>query len=73
MTIDLPAQADGVREQAAAAGYASVEHYIQELLDRDAERLAILEGMAERRAGKGRPFEAFDQEFRARHGLPPRG
>jgi hypothetical protein len=33
---------------------------------------AIREGLDEMHAGRGRPFEEFDREFRERHGLPPR-
>ena len=61
-----------VQSQAAAAGYADVSRYIQSLLDRDAERLAIQEGHDAVRNGKHRPFEEFDREFRAKNGLPPR-
>ena len=59
-------------DQAAAAGYASVEHYLQSLIERDAERLAIQEGLEAAREGRVRPFDEFDREFRERHGLPPR-
>ncbi|OJW05630.1 MAG: hypothetical protein BGO49_22180 [Planctomycetales bacterium 71-10] len=31
---------------------------------------AIREGLAEVAAGRSRPFEDFEREFRARHGLP---
>lgn len=33
---------------------------------------AIREGLDEMYAGRGRPFEEFDREFRERHGLPSR-
>jgi predicted DNA-binding antitoxin AbrB/MazE fold protein len=33
---------------------------------------AIRQGFADLEAGRTRPFEDFDREFRARHGLPPR-
>jgi hypothetical protein len=42
----------------------------------DAERedtlLAIRQGLADLEAGRVRPFEDFDREFRRKHGLPPR-
>jgi hypothetical protein len=63
----------GVQGQAAAAGYADVALYIQSLLDRDAERLAVEKAVEAWRQGRHRPFEDFDREFRARNGLPPRG
>lgn len=60
------------RKQAAAAGFASVEVYIHSLLQRDAERLAIQAGFDAIKAGRCRPFELFDREFRERYGLSPR-
>jgi hypothetical protein len=33
---------------------------------------AIMEGWADIQAGRCRPFEEFDLEFRQRNGLPPR-
>lgn len=61
-----------VQDQALAAGFASPELYIQSLLERDAERLAIQEGIEDFKAGRHRPFEEFDREFRQRNGLAPR-
>ena len=61
-----------LQEQAATAGFASPELYIQSLLERDAERLAIQEGIDAYKAGRHRPFEEFDREFRQRNGLAPR-
>lgn len=61
-----------LRGRAAAAGFASVADYIQMLVDRDADRVAILEGIAAAKAGRVRPFEDFDREFRAEHGISER-
>jgi len=61
-----------IRDQATAAGFATAELYIQSLLERDAERLAIQEGIDAFKAGRHRPFEEFDRVFRQRNGLPPR-
>lgn len=61
-----------VQSQAAAAGFATVELYIQSLLDRDAERLAVQEGVDAFQAGRHRSFEDFDREFRAKNGMAPR-
>jgi hypothetical protein len=58
--------------QAAAAGFASAEQYLQSLIEQDADRLAILEGLESAQSGCVRPFEEFDREFRQRHGLPAR-
>jgi hypothetical protein len=66
MLIQLP---DGVQSQAIAAGFANVDEYITALLDRDAERVAIREGLEALRQGRVRPFEEFDAEFRRRNGL----
>jgi len=61
-----------VQEQAAAAGFATVELYIQSLLERDAERMAIQEGINDLKSGRHRPFDEFDREFRTKNNLPPR-
>lgn len=58
--------------QAAAAGFADTEQYLQCLIEQDADRLAILEGLEAARNGQVRLFDDFDKEFRQRHGLPSR-
>ncbi len=45
---------------AAAAGYASVEDYVFNLIERDTERIAIQQGLDAMKAGRTRPFEDFD-------------
>lgn len=72
MEIDLSSADTSLAEQATAAGYSDVGLYVQSLIERDAERLAILKGMEDRDAGRTRPFEEFDREFREKNGLPPR-
>lgn len=67
-------QLDGFNEQnlqnqALAAGFANVEHYVRSLVERDAERLAIQEGLDALVAGRVRDFDEFDREFRARNGI----
>ncbi len=69
MQIELSDDCD-LQNRATAAGFTSVSHYVQMLIDRDVERAAILAGIESVRAGNVRPFEDFDREFRARHGLP---
>ena len=59
-----------VRDQALAADFARVELYVQDLLDRDAERLAIQEGIDALGAGRVRHFDEFDRAFRERNGIP---
>jgi hypothetical protein len=59
-----------IRDQALAAGFANVELYVQNLLDRDAERIAIQEGIDAAAAGRVRDFDEFDREFRLRNSIP---
>ena len=61
-----------VQSQAVAAGFATVELYIQSLLERDADRLAIQKGINALEAGEHRSFDEFDREFREKNGLSPR-
>ena len=60
-----------VQSQAVAAGFATVEVYIQNLLERDADRLAIQNGIDALEADQHRPFNEFDREFREKNGLSP--
>jgi hypothetical protein len=66
MKIDV---SDEAQSQAIAAGYASLQEYVATLLDRDAERVAILQGIQAANEGRVQPFDEFDQEFRKRNGL----
>ncbi|MGE0378527.1 MAG: hypothetical protein AB7I48_26935 [Planctomycetaceae bacterium] len=68
MQIEIPDDLK-IREQAVAAGFASVEDYVTTLLDRDAERVAIRAGLDAMTAGRTRPFEEFDREFREQNHL----
>jgi predicted transcriptional regulator len=68
MQIEIPDHCEA-EKQAIAAGFASVEQYVVALLDRDAERAAIQEGLDAMKAGRFRPFEDFDREFRQMHNL----
>jgi predicted transcriptional regulator len=40
--------------------------------ERDVTLHAIRQGLADVEAGRVRPFDEFDHEFRQMHGLPPR-
>ncbi len=40
--------------------------------EREEIRAAIATGLADIDPGRVRPFEEFDREFRAKHGIPPR-
>lgn len=57
------------RLQCVEAGFATLEEYLYSLLLQDRERLAIQQGCADVEAGRSRPFEQFDQEFRKKHGI----
>ena len=69
MRITLPDDPD-LQTQATAAGFASVEDYVRVLLERDAERVAIQQGIDDMSAGRVRPLEEFDAEFRRKHQIP---
>jgi len=71
MEFDQFNQSD-IQTQAVAAGFATVELYIQNLLERDADRLAIQKGIEAVKTGDHRPFDDFDREFRERNGLGQR-
>ncbi len=40
--------------------------------EREESRAAIRQGLTDIDAGRVRPFEEFDREFRAKHGMAPR-
>lgn len=69
MQIEVP---HDVQTQAIAAGFSSVQDYVATLLDRDAERVAIQDGLRAMAEGRVRPFDDFDLEFRRRNGLAAR-
>ena len=71
MKIELPNDRD-FQAQAIAAGFATIEDYVVTLLDRDAERVAIQEGIDAMRAGDTQPFDEFDAELRREFGFGPR-
>jgi predicted transcriptional regulator len=71
MMIELPTDRD-IKAQAIAAGFATVEDYVRTLLDRDAERVAIQEGIDDMNAGRMQPWEEVDAEIRREFGFPPR-
>ena len=71
MKIELPNDRD-FQAQAVAAGFATVEDYVVTLLDRDAERVAIQQGIDDMNAGRMRPFAEFDAELRSEFGFGPR-
>lgn len=71
MQIAIPLDKEEfVKQLATEAGYASVEQYVIQLIERDSERKAIKQALNEMEQGLGRPFDEFDRDFRAKHGLP---
>jgi hypothetical protein len=58
-----------IQNQALAAGFATVDLYIQNLIERDAEVLAIKEGIAAMEAGDVQDFVEFARQFRAKNNI----
>lgn len=58
-----------VQSQTNAAGFATIELCIQNLLELDSDRLAIQKGIDSLKNGHHRPFDEFDREFRQANGL----
>lgn len=71
MQIELPNDR-GFQALATAAGFASVEDYVVRLLEREAERRAIQEGIDDMKAGRGRPLDEVDAELRREFGFVSR-
>jgi predicted transcriptional regulator len=71
MLIELPNDRD-IEAQATSAGFSSVEAYVRTLIDRDAERVAIQEGIDAMNAGDMQPWEEVKQELQNQFGLNSR-
>ncbi|HVJ86614.1 MAG TPA: hypothetical protein VM452_13275 [Caulifigura sp.] len=71
MQITLPDDSR-LKDQANAAGFLSVDQYVMDLLSRDADRVAILQGLADRKAGRCRDAAAVEADLRQELGLAPR-
>ncbi len=63
---------DEIQNQALEAGFANPELYVAQLLERDAERIAIQRGIDDWRAGRVQSLDDVDRELRAELGLAPR-
>jgi hypothetical protein len=70
MQIELPDDVD-YQALATAEGFASVEDYVVRLLEREAERRAIQEGIDAMNAGRMRPWAEVDAEIRREFGFAP--
>ncbi|MEX0700705.1 MAG: hypothetical protein WD069_01275 [Planctomycetales bacterium] len=68
LQVELPDAAE-IQAQAVAAGFANVDEYLLNLLERDKERLAVRSGLDAMDAGRKRPFAEFDAEFRQEQGI----
>ena len=66
MQIQLP---DDTHELSIAAGFATVDQFISELLRKERERQAIQEGIDAMDAAHVSRFAEFDREFRVKNGL----
>lgn len=64
--------ADNATEQALAAGFATLELYVARLLEQDAERIAIQQGIDDWKAGRVQTLDEVSAELRAEFGFAPR-
>ena len=74
MSIDLSSDVvSEIQRQVATGVFATPDEVVREALaalrDREAEVLAIQEGIDDMEAGRTRPIREFDREFRQRNGL----
>ena len=69
MQVAIP---DATKLQSIAAGFVDVEQYINSLVERDRERLAIQQGLDSLAMAEVSSFDEFDREFRIRHSLVAR-
>ncbi len=75
MSIDVaPDVMNAIRRQLASGSYSSPDELLREALaaleTRDAEVLAIQEGIDDMEAGRVMPLREFDREFQRRNKLP---
>ncbi len=61
--------ADDVRQLSLLAGFADVNQFVNSLLDKERERLAIQAGIDAMEAGNVIEFSAFDRQFREQNTL----
>lgn len=60
------------QQAATAAGFPNVEVFVNSLIKRESDLLAINEGLADAAAGNVRSFDEFDKEFREANGFAAR-
>ena len=69
MQIQIP---DDAKQLSVAAGFADVDQFVNSLIRKERERLAIQAGIDAMDAGQVSDFADFDREFRAKNGLKSR-
>ena len=66
MQIQVP---DDTQQLSLAAGFANIDQFVNSLLRKERERLAIQAGIDAMGAGQVTDFAEFDREFREKNGL----
>jgi hypothetical protein len=69
MQIRVP---EDTQQLSLSAGFANVDQFVNSLLHKERERLAIQAGIDAMDAGKVTDFADFDREFREQNGLKSR-
>ena len=69
MQIQIP---DDSKQLSIAAGFADVDQFVNSLLRKERERLAIQAGIDAMDAGQMTDFADFDRDFREKNGLKSR-
>ena len=69
MQIQVP---DDTQQLSLAAGFANIDQFVNSLLCKERERLAIQAGIDAMDAGKVTDCADFDREFREKNGLKSR-
>ena len=69
MQIKVP---EDTQQLSLAAGFANVDQFVNSLLRKQRERLAIQVGIDAMNAGQVSDFADFDREFREKNGLKSR-
>lgn len=69
MQINIP---EDTQQLSLAAGFANVDQFVNSLICKERERLAIQAGIDAMDAGQTADFDDFDREFREKNGLKSR-
>lgn len=60
---------DDILQLSLSAGFADVNQFVNSLLDKERERLAIQAGVEAMESGEVTEFASFDREFREKNGI----